>query len=320
MRYSYKYKQKRQKIKLHTKFYYFAFCLVIVFLFLVTKNQKINAAFHKNDLIQARIVKSIPKNPKINTSAKPVITQTTNQKTQPSNYNVSNAINELLEDNYPNNQVGVSFINLTNNQTINAGQYNQLFKAASTAKLIAATDFLSLCQSNQASINQNIDGMNAYNILKGMIEVSSNPDWNDLNNFLGANQQIYANKIGLSSFTGYPYNTITPQDMALLLKEIYDGQLLNQHYLSILYYFMSHTDSTNLIQAALPSNAIVYHKYGLVWGYLNDAAIVIEGQTKFVLVIYTNNSLSQRSINNYSGRVNLIHQITDIIQDHLSSI
>lgn len=315
MGYSNKYIQKRQRKRLYIKFSYLAFCLILFGFFVMARSQNNNIIFYKKNILQAKVIKPLPSSKKniVNTKSSSVINN------YPENdYNLSAAIDEYLEDNYPNLQVGVSLVNLTNNQTINAGQYNQLFKAASTAKLVAATDFLNLCQSNQASINQNIDGMTAYNVLKGMIEVSSNTDWTDLNNFLGSNQQVFADQIGLSTFTDYPYNTITSQDMALLLEKIYDGQLLNQHYLEILYYFMSHTDSTNLIQAALPANSIVYHKYGLLWGYLNDAAIVIEGQTKFALVIYTNNR--QGVINNYQGRVNLIHQITDLIQDHLSSI
>jgi len=313
--YTNQYIQKRHRKKLYIKFSYLALCLLLSSLLLMSKSHNNRVIFYKKDIIEAKEVKPLP----------PITNNIVNTKTSiatasppPNTYNLSAGINEFLEDNYPNLQVGVSLVNLTNNQTINAGQYNQLFKAASTAKLVAATDFLSLCQSNQASINQDMDGMSAYNVLKGMIEVSSNTDWTDLNNYLGSGQQAFANKIGLSTFTDYPYNTITSQDMALLLEKIYDGQLLNQQYLGILYYFMSHTDSTNLIQAALPTNAIVYHKYGLLWGYLNDAAIVIEGQTKFALVIYTNNR--QGVINNYQARVNLIHQITDLIQDHLSSV
>ena len=140
-----------------------------------------------------------------------------------------------------------------------------------------------------------------------MIEVSDDQAWADLNDYLGDQQQDYATSIGLTSFTGGEYNTMTAADMAKLLAELYQGKLINTADRNLLYNYMANTTSTNLIQAALPSDATVYHKYGQLWGYLNDAAIVSYHGHDFALVIFTNNT--DGTSDEYADQVTLIHAI-----------
>jgi beta-lactamase class A len=202
-----------------------------------------------------------------------------------------------------------TLIDLDTNQTYSAGATTTLYKAASTAKVLAAVDYLHQVELGQATLSQDIDGSPASDLLQQMIEVSDDQDWTDINNFLGDQQQTYAtNTVGLSSFTGGEYNTMTADDMAKLLAELYQGKLLTSASRSLLYTYMANTTSTNLIQAALPTDATVYHKYGQLWGYLNDAAIVQYQGHNFVLVIYTNNT--DGTSDEYDDQVSLIHAIT----------
>lgn len=202
----------------------------------------------------------------------------------------------------------VSLIDLNSGAAYNAGATTTLFKAASTAKVLAAVDYLHETETGQASLSQQIDGVNAEQLAQQMIEVSDDSAWADINNYLGDQQQGYADQIGLSSFTGGEYNTMTAPDMAKLLAMLYEGKLLNTQDRALLLSFMTNTTSTNLIQAALPDSATVYHKYGQLWGYLNDAAIVSYQNHQYVLVVFTNNP--DGTTDEYSDQVNLIHQIS----------
>ncbi|HTB48781.1 MAG TPA: serine hydrolase [Verrucomicrobiae bacterium] len=201
-----------------------------------------------------------------------------------------------------------TFIDLDNGQQYNSGATTTLFKAASTAKVLAAVDYLHEVEQGQATLSQDIDGTSAQQLMQQMIEVSDDQAWADLNDYLGDQQQSYATSVGLSSFTGGEYNTMTAADMAKLLAELYQGKLINSTDRSLLYTYMANTTSTNLIQAALPSDATVYHKYGQLWGYLNDAAIVNYRGHHFALVIFTNNG--DGTTDEYNDQVTLIQSIT----------
>lgn len=203
-----------------------------------------------------------------------------------------------------------TLVDLNTGQTYSAGASSTIFKAASTSKVLTAVDFLHEVEQGQASLSEDIDGDTAQDLMQQMIVVSDNDAWADLENFLGLTQeQDYATSIGMTNFTGGDYHTMTTEDEAVLLTKLYDGQLINSSDRSLLYSYMANTDSTNLIQAALPSTATVYHKYGELWGYLDDAAIVQYQGHDFVLVIFTNNS--DGTTDEYDDQVTLIHSITD---------
>lgn len=240
--------------------------------------------------------------------------------TKLSNQNVANVVSAINQDinNDPDGlSVAVSLVNLNSNQVYNAGAITTVFKAASTEKVLTAIDYLHQVETDQASLNTQIDGVSAEQLMQQMIEVSDDNAWHDLNNFLGEQQQTYGTDIGLSNFTGDDYNTMTASDMAKLLRMFYEGKLINSADQSILLNFMANTTSTNLIQAVLPNGSTVYHKYGQVWGYLNDAAIVKYQNYKYVLVIYTNNQ--DGTTDEYNDQVNLIQQISQLVFKDITS-
>ncbi|HVV25747.1 MAG TPA: serine hydrolase [Candidatus Saccharimonadales bacterium] len=209
---------------------------------------------------------------------------------------------------YPDLDTAATLIDLDTGRQYTAGQTTTLFKAASTAKVLTAIDYLHQTETGQATLSQSIDGTSAEQLIKQMIEVSDDQAWADLNNYLGDQQQTYADSIGLSSFTGGEYYTMTAADEAKLLALLYQGKLINAADRNLLYTYMANTTNTNLIQAALPSDATVYHKYGQLWGYLNDAAIVDYQGHHFALVIFTNNPAG--TSDDYNDQVALIHAVT----------
>ncbi len=90
---------------------------------------------------------------------------------------------------------------------------------------------------------------------------------------------VYAGSIGLTSFTGDDYNTIT---------------------------------------SAVPSGAVVYHKYGQLWGNLYDTAIIEYRGRHLVLVVYTKSSTADASYN--SQQVRLITQIATAVTENMSNL
>jgi beta-lactamase class A len=211
----------------------------------------------------------------------------------------------------------VSVVDLDTNQQYDAGDTGTVFKAASTAKLIAIVDYLHEVEEGKATLDQDIDGTPAQTLIQQMLEVSDNNAWNSINNYLGDDQQTYANSIGLTSFTGDGYNTITAHDEAKLLAMLYEGKLINSAHRSLMYQYMEVADGTSLIKAALPPDATVYHKYGLLTfdgdTYLNDTAIVTYKGHHFALVIYTESTNSDTF-----EQTDLIHSLTKTVVDNLN--
>ena len=223
-------------------------------------------------------------------------------------------INNIIDQDTNGLDVSVSMIDLNSGQRYEAGASNRVFKAASTAKILTAIDYLQKVQRGEATLDQQIAGATARQHIQQMIVISSDVAWHAIRDYVGEQQQQdFAHQIGLSSFTGDGYNTMTTDDMAKLLAMLYKRSLLNEYYTDFLLDYMANTTSTNLVQAVLPAEATVYHKYGQVWGYLNDATIITYQGHQYALVIFTNNP--DGTDERYDAQVNLMHQISKQIFD-----
>ena len=64
-----------------------------------------------------------------------------------------------------------------------------------------------------------------------------------------------------------------------------------------------------LIPAAVPAGVDVFHKYGLLFGNLHDASILVKGDRAFVFVVYT---LGQ-DMSDMAARTRVIHQLTGTV-------
>jgi beta-lactamase class A len=210
----------------------------------------------------------------------------------------------------PDLTISVSTISPTNGLQ----QYgsNGTFDAASTAKLLTATDFLSHVEQHTASLNQAIDGQNAEYLLRIMLVNSDDSAWADLNDYLGHDDlEHYASGLGITDYDADD-NTLSSNDIAVLLNKLYDRQLLNAADRSLVLNYMSQANYRNFIVAAVPSGDTVYHKVGEDVDNVHDAAIISNGEQSFVLVIFTNGNGTY----NWDARAQLMQAIT---QDAISA-
>ena len=184
--------------------------------------------------------------------------------------------------------VAVDIINLNTDQTQQYG-INNTFEAASTAKLITAADYLHCVEQGSARLDEAIDGGTAQHALQQMIVVSDDTAWQALNDYLGHDDlQTYAASLGLTNYNPAD-NTLTANDIALLLEKLYKGQLLDRADTSMLLGYMAHANYQGYIGAVVPSDAKFYHKAGVLADRIHDAAIIDDGKHPLVLVIFTKN-------------------------------
>lgn len=207
--------------------------------------------------------------------------------------------------NYTAADIGVSMIDLDTDAQTDVGE-TAAYTAASTTKVLTAILYLHRVEQGSATLDTVINGSSAQTLLQKMINLSDNDAWADLNDYLGKPQlQAYAANLGLTSYDPYE-NTITPHDEAQLLAKLYDGGLITQTHAKLLYSYMQHTSNEDLISAALPSAATIYHKYGYLGGELHDAAIITYKGHHIALTIYTKGT----DLSDYDARTAIFHTIT----------
>ncbi|HSX05460.1 MAG TPA: serine hydrolase [Candidatus Saccharimonadales bacterium] len=210
---------------------------------------------------------------------------------------------------YPGLSGSATLIDLDAGKEYDAGNYTGTYEAASTSKLVAVFDYIHQVELGKATLTQSIQGQQAQDIIMRMIVYSDNDAWDKLNGHLKfAGEQAYLASIGVDGHMVPNNIQFSTPAMAKMLQLLYQGKLMNADHQAMIYNYMSHTTVKNLIQAALPADATVYHKYGQIDGVLHDASIVQYQGHNFVLVIYTNNAAGTAGL--YSTQVNLIHAVT----------
>ncbi|MFP5313048.1 MAG: serine hydrolase [Actinomycetes bacterium] len=162
------------------------------------------------------------------------------------------------------------------------------FTAASTAKILTAAAYYHLVETGQASLDDPMGDYDAAFQLEAMVNNSNNDSWLLLMDAVGYPQLIaYADSIGVRYDP--EQNLLTAADMALVLKKLYAGELLDEDNTAELLGYMQDTNNEDLIPAASRSGVDVHHKYGEVSGELHDAALLSYRGSTFALVIYTEN-------------------------------
>jgi len=162
------------------------------------------------------------------------------------------------------------------------------FTAASTAKILTAAAYYHLVEEGQASLDAPMGDYDAAFQLKAMVNDSNNDSWLLLMDAVGYPQLIaYADSIGVTYDP--EQNLLTAADMALILKKLYAGELLDKDNTDQLLSYMQDTNDEDLIPAGSRAGVDVHHKYGEVSGELHDAALLSYGGSTFALVIYTEN-------------------------------
>jgi len=186
------------------------------------------------------------------------------------------------------------------------------FTAASTATTLTAAAYYHLVENGQASLDDPMGDYDAAFQLKAMVNDSNNDSWLLLMDAVGYPQlTAYAASIGVTYDP--EQNMLTAADMALILKKLYAGELLDKDNTEQLLGYMQDTNNEDLIPAGSRSGVDVYHKYGEVGGELHDAALLSYRGSTFALVIYTENPEGVPD----DGQAEVIRDLTRAVEDAL---
>jgi beta-lactamase class A len=217
---------------------------------------------------------------------------------------MSESINNVINQN-SDLVMSVNLINLNNGQAEHYGS-SGTFQAASTAKIIAAVDWLHQVEIGQQTMSETVGPDTAANDIDQMITVSNDPDWKAIEAQLGYdNLQSYATNLGLVDYESFN-NSLPSGDIALMLQKLWDGSVLNNADTQLLLSYMEQANYRQYIVPAVPSQDTIYHKIGFYEDYLNDAAIITSGNKAFVIVIFTNGN----GVGNWPARAVLMQDIT----------
>ncbi|MEC5182215.1 serine hydrolase [Arthrobacter sp. CG_A4] len=182
-------------------------------------------------------------------------------------------------------QVGVALIDVTDGVVHEYG-VRAKFVAASTAKILAASAYYHLVESGRASLGARMGVSTAGAQIRQMLQQSNNESWALIMAAVGPRALTeYAASIGITY--DRTLNTLTPAETARTLYLLYTGQLLDAANTAQLLSFLQHTNNESLIPAAIPAGISVFHKYGLLFGNLHDASILVRGERAYVFVVYT---------------------------------
>jgi len=223
------------------------------------------------------------------------------------------SINQII-DKYSYLQVGVVMVSVADGKTASYG-VSDPYVAASVDKLLSSTAFLHQVDIGQASLSQRLsDGNTAQTDLQQMIVQSDNDAWSSLNDYLSyPTIRAYAKSIGITSYDS-ANNIVAPTDIAQLLYKLYGGKLLSDSSRTLLLGYMKQANYTDYIMSAIPSGVTAYHKAGLLDDRVNDVAIIDNGKTAYVLVIF---SKADSGGYDFSAGQQMFHAITATTTQHL---
>ncbi|OGV89825.1 hypothetical protein A2Z41_03575 [Microgenomates group bacterium RBG_19FT_COMBO_39_10] len=100
---------------------------------------------------------------------------------------------------------------------------------------------------------------------------------------------------------------MTPEEVGLLFRQIYEGELINQENTDELLQFLTETDFEDRLPQGVPGDIRVSHKIGTLTGVYSDAGIIF-AEPPFVLVIMTEGARESEALE-------ALPQITQIVWD-----
>jgi beta-lactamase class A len=222
-------------------------------------------------------------------------------------------IGSILDD-AADYRIGVALADVSGDAALTFGD-KDVFTAASTAKIITAAAYYHLVENGEAALDDPLGDYDAAFQMEAMVNQSNNDSWLLLMDAVGYPRLIdYAASIGVTYDP--EENLLTPADMALVLKQLYAGKLLNQAHTAELLGYMQDTNNDELIPAGSRPGIDVHHKYGEFGGELHDAALLTYRGSTFALVIYTENPDGMEG----PGQADVIRELTGAVQDELFTL
>ncbi|MEC5179609.1 serine hydrolase [Arthrobacter sp. CG_A4] len=227
-------------------------------------------------------------------------------KAPPAAVDLDAEIKRILAEN-EGYRIGVVLVDTRGGEPKSYGDVSE-YAAASTAKIITAAAYYHLVETGEKSLDVPLGSFDAAFQVKAMVNNSSDDSWLLLMQDIG-----YARLIDYAASIGISYdpekNLLTPAEMTSLLTQLSTGKLLNAEHTEELLGYMQQTNNDRLIPAAVGPDITVQHKYGVVDGYVHDAAILSSGERSYALAIYTWGEQDGES----QARLDTIHQLTGAV-------
>ncbi|MCX8008804.1 MAG: class A beta-lactamase-related serine hydrolase [Patescibacteria group bacterium] len=122
--------------------------------------------------------------------------------------------------------------------------------------------------------------------------------------------QTTINSYGLTE-TYMTENTTTNKDIALLLRKLFSGNLLNSILTRDALELLYHTDFEDRLPALLPNTARVYHKVGTTIAGLHDVGVVVSPRSIYYIGIFT------RGVSDEERATKAIARISRVVFDFM---
>lgn len=197
--------------------------------------------------------------------------------------------------NYPST-VKVSVIDLQNEASASYDQSSQTV-SASLYKLFVAYGIYQMIDNGDLSSSQNISSldMSVTGCLDAMITVSDNACGKALGDLVG--WDTLDSNLATQGYLGTTLNNYdnvgnviddkytTTYDVALLLKRLYDGNLLTKTSSAKFIALLKQQTYNDWLPSGLPASTVIAHKTGALYGYIHDAGIVYGASHNYIVVI-----------------------------------
>ncbi|MEY2984963.1 MAG: hypothetical protein RLZZ568_1580 [Cyanobacteriota bacterium] len=236
------------------------------------------------------------------------------------------------------------FIDLDNGEFVSLDG-NQSLSAASTIKIPVAIAFFQAVDQGDIQLHEQIpltedvvgsgagtmqyelgkrDSYSALEVVTKMIVISDNTATNMLIKRLGGmeklNQQFQTWQMSHTKLNNplpdlEGTNTTSPQDLAMILVKLQDGNLLSLKSRDRLLDIMQQTKTRTLLPQGLEADAVISHKTGDIGTILGDAGIIDMPNGKR----YVGAVMATRPYNDVAGRI-LIQDISRTVYQHYKGI
>ncbi|MEB3227214.1 MAG: serine hydrolase [Synechocystis sp.] len=236
------------------------------------------------------------------------------------------------------------FIDVDNGQFVSLNG-NQALPAASTIKIPVAIAFFQAVDQGKIQLHERIpltkdvvgsgagtmqyelgkrDSYSALEVVTKMIVISDNTATNMLIQRLGGmeklNQQFQAWQMPHTKLNNplpdlEGTNTTSPQDLAMVLVKLQDGNLLSLKSRDRLLDIMQQTKTRTLLPQGLEPDAVISHKTGDIGTILGDAGVIDMPNGKR----YVGAVMATRPYNDVAGRT-LIQDISRTVYQHYKGI
>ncbi len=167
--------------------------------------------------------------------------------------------------------------------------------SASTYKLFAAYDMLSEVEDGSLTLDSTLNNQTLSSCITTMIHNSDNAcpqAWLRTSGYSSYEQMTSkAHEIGATN-TNFAYESMhtTARDLSTILRQYYDGTILNDSDRLFLINLLENQEYRSGIPSGIGSNGTVADKVGFLDAYLHDAGIVYTDNGDYIIVIMTNNS------------------------------